>query len=48
MAAKKKITLDRRKAVAKLLASRGNGLLITGLGAPSFDAMAAGDDLHNV
>jgi thiamine pyrophosphate-dependent acetolactate synthase large subunit-like protein len=47
MANAKRITLDRRKAVARVLRDRGDALLITGLGAPSFDAMAAGDSLNN-
>lgn len=47
MAAAKRITLDRRKAVARLLKDRGDALVLTGLGAPSFDAMAAGDHLNN-
>jgi thiamine pyrophosphate-dependent acetolactate synthase large subunit-like protein len=35
--------LDRRLAVAKLLRSRKNELVISGLGSPSFDVAAAGD-----
>jgi thiamine pyrophosphate-dependent acetolactate synthase large subunit-like protein len=35
--------LDRREAVARLLADRGDLLVVTGLGSPSYDAMAAGD-----
>jgi len=36
-------TLDRRAAAAALLAGRGDLLVVTGLGAPSWDATAAGD-----
>lgn len=40
--------LDRRAAVARLLANRSDDLLIvTGLGSPSYDVMAAGDSDHN-
>lgn len=35
--------LDRREAVRALLAERGDMLLVTGLGSPSYDAFAAGD-----
>lgn len=38
-------TLQRRDVVAKLLANRGEDLLVvTGLGQPTYDAYAAGDD----
>ena len=37
------LTLDRRKAVARILADRGDALLITGLGSPTWDVAAAGD-----
>lgn len=47
MAAKKKITLDRRTVVARVLKDRGDALLITGLGAPTWDAAAAGDHPNN-
>ena len=40
-------TLDRRKVVARLLQDRENLLLVTGLGSPTYDAMAAGDDELN-
>lgn len=40
-------TLDRRAAVAQLLARRGDALLVTGLGSPTWDAAAAGDDVRN-
>lgn len=36
-------TLDRRAVVRLLLAGRGDLLVVTGLGAPSWDATAAGD-----
>lgn len=41
------ITLDRRRVVARILADRGDALLVTGLGAVSWDATAAGDDPRN-
>ncbi len=47
MAPKKKITLDRRKVVARILKDRGEALLVTGLGAPTWDAAAAGDHANN-
>ena len=43
MAAKKTAGLDRRKVVAALLADRGDALVVTGLGSPTYDAYAAGD-----
>ncbi|MBI1173522.1 aldehyde dehydrogenase [bacterium] len=36
-------TMDRREAVAKLLAARNGALVVTGLGSPSYDVHAAGD-----
>ena len=39
--------LDRREAVTRLLANRKDLLVITGLGSPSYDAMAAGDHENN-
>lgn len=40
--------LDRRQAVARLLAGRDRHLLVvTGLGSPAYDVMAAGDDDRN-
>jgi len=36
-------TLDRRTTVAAVLKARGDALVVTGLGAPSWDAAAAGD-----
>lgn len=46
MAARRKITLDRRKVVSRILKDRGNLLLVTGLGAPTWDA-ASVEDNHN-
>jgi thiamine pyrophosphate-dependent acetolactate synthase large subunit-like protein len=39
--------LDRRKAVARILKDRGDALLVTGLGAPTWDAASAGDRADN-
>ena len=36
-------SMDRREAVAKLLAARDGALVVTGLGSPSYDVHAAGD-----
>ncbi len=36
-------TLDRRMVVAELLKDRGELLVVSGLGSPSYDVMAAGD-----
>lgn len=35
--------IERREAVARLLASRGDALVVTGLGSPTYDVHAAGD-----
>lgn len=35
--------LDRRRVVAELLRDRGDLLVVSGLGSPSYDVMAAGD-----
>jgi len=43
MATKKPSGLDRRKVVAALLADRGDALVVTGLGSPTYDTYAAGD-----
>ncbi len=43
MTTKKISGLDRRKVVAALLAERGNALVVTGLGSPTYDTYAAGD-----
>lgn len=45
--AEHKIILDRREAVARILADRGDALLITGLGSATWDAAAAGDSPNN-
>ncbi len=37
------MTLDRRHAVAALLHDRGDLLVVSGLGSPSYDVFAAGD-----
>ena len=39
--------IDRRDAVAELLSGRGDLLLVSGLGSPTYDAFAAGDDDRN-
>lgn len=39
--------LERRAAVARLLEQRGDCLVVTGLGAPTYDVAAAGDDDRN-
>lgn len=39
--------LDRRAVVARLLANRGDTLVVTGLGAPTYDVAAAGDHERN-
>jgi thiamine pyrophosphate-dependent acetolactate synthase large subunit-like protein len=36
-------TLDRRAVVQRILAKRGDALVVTGLGSPSYDVHAAGD-----
>lgn len=40
-------TLDRRPVVEHLLAKRRDSLVVTGLGSPSYDVHAAGDDPDN-
>jgi thiamine pyrophosphate-dependent acetolactate synthase large subunit-like protein len=40
-------TLDRRAVVAALLADRGDLLVVSGLGSPSYDLFAAGDHAGN-
>jgi thiamine pyrophosphate-dependent acetolactate synthase large subunit-like protein len=40
-------TLDRREAVKVLLADRGDLLVVTGLGSPSYDVFAAGENDGN-
>ena len=39
--------LNRCDAVRRLLAGRRDTLVVTGLGAPTYDAAAAGDDVRN-
>jgi thiamine pyrophosphate-dependent acetolactate synthase large subunit-like protein len=39
--------LDRRDVVARLLANRGETMVVTGLGAATYDVAAAGDDARN-
>jgi thiamine pyrophosphate-dependent acetolactate synthase large subunit-like protein len=39
--------LDRREAVARLLARRGEAVVVTGLGSPTYDVAAAGDAERN-
>ena len=39
--------MNRREATAALLASRGDALVVSGLGSPSYDLHAAGDDATN-
>ena len=39
--------LDRREVVARILAERGETLVVTGLGSTTWDAAAAGDHLNN-
>jgi thiamine pyrophosphate-dependent acetolactate synthase large subunit-like protein len=41
--AKRKIVLERREVVARILRDRGTALVVPGLGAPTWDAAAAGD-----
>ena len=40
---KREIVLDRREVVARILRDRGDALVVPGLGAPTWDAAAAGD-----
>lgn len=39
--------MNRREAVERLVAARGNALIVTGLGSPTYDVHAAGDDERN-
>ena len=41
------LQIDRREAVARLLAARDGALVVTGLGSPSYDVHAAGDRADN-
>jgi len=45
--ANKKPVIDRRKAAAAILAKRGDALVVTGLGAPTWDTAAVGDSALN-
>jgi thiamine pyrophosphate-dependent acetolactate synthase large subunit-like protein len=40
--------LDRRDVVARLLTDRGDLIVVTGLGSPTYDVAAAGDHARNV
>ena len=39
--------IERRAAVARILEQRGDALVVTGLGSPTYDVHAAGDDDSN-
>lgn len=41
------VPLDRRTVVAELMAARGDALVVSGLGSPTYDVHAAGDDPGN-
>lgn len=41
------MALDRRHAVKRLLADRGDLLVVSGLGSPTYDVAACGDDDRN-
>tara|TARA_R110000868_G_scaffold190962_2_gene435110 strand:+ start:19140 stop:19739 length:600 start_codon:yes stop_codon:yes gene_type:complete len=47
MAPRKKITLNRRDVVARIVRDRGDMLMVTGLGSATWDAAAAGDHPNN-
>lgn len=47
MSTAKKPSLDRRKAAAAILKPRGAALVVTGLGAPTWDTAACGDNPLN-
>ena len=47
MVAKKKITLNRRDVVSRIVRERGDMLMVTGLGSTTWDAEAAGDHPNN-
>ncbi len=47
MAASKKIAMNRRDVVSRILKDRGDALLVTGLGSATWDAAAAGDHRNN-
>ena len=41
------LSFDRREVVKRLLADRGDLLVVSGLGAPTYDVAACGDHPHN-
>src|SRR5665647_188535 len=43
MPSQKKPVLERRDVVSAILKDRGDALVVTGLGSPTYDAFAAGD-----
>jgi thiamine pyrophosphate-dependent acetolactate synthase large subunit-like protein len=47
MTASPSITLDRREVVTRILEGRGDTLVVSGLGSPTFDVFAAGDSPLN-
>ena len=47
MASKRKISLNRRDVVARIVKDRGDALVVTGLGSATWDAAAAGDHPNN-
>jgi thiamine pyrophosphate-dependent acetolactate synthase large subunit-like protein len=47
MSTRRKPSLDRRKVAAAILARRGDALVVTGLGAPTWDVAAVGDSHLN-
>ncbi len=47
MAAGKKITMNRRDVVSRILKDRGDVLVVTGLGSATWDTAAAGDHKNN-
>ena len=47
MGRKPNIILNRRQVVAKILEDRGSLLVISGLGAPTWDVAAVGDHQNN-
>ncbi|MSP79866.1 MAG: aldehyde dehydrogenase [Rhodospirillales bacterium] len=48
MARTKNIVLERRAVVARILAGRGDALVVTGLGSTTWDTAAAGDTTKNL
>jgi thiamine pyrophosphate-dependent acetolactate synthase large subunit-like protein len=39
--------MDRREVVARVVSARGDALIVSGLGSPTYDVHAAGDDDRN-